>query len=356
MDLLKTILVSVSLLLLVFYGCVQKGEVVGNDSDAHGCKGSAGYTWCEEKQKCLRSWEEKCESPLIVGNDSDEHGCKASAGYSWCDVKQKCIRPWEENCTSENLVGNDTDDHGCIPSAGYSWCEEKQKCLRSWEENCTEAVIVGNDSDAHGCKASAGYSWCDLKSKCVRQWEEPCEGVLTLDEAREIARNSSSCMIQSDINEEFVYNNITKTWWLGMMAYKPGCDPACVVDETKRTASLNWRCTGGMPTYTIKTMDAMGGLILTDGRGRSLYLFSDDSINVSTCSGQCSQSFPPFVAPSTIVAPDTISGSIGILQRADSNIQVTYNGMPLYYYAADVAFGDVKGDGANQGKWSLARP
>jgi hypothetical protein len=38
--------------------------------------------------------------PVIVGNDSDAHGCKASAGYSWCNMLQKCIRPWEENCTN----------------------------------------------------------------------------------------------------------------------------------------------------------------------------------------------------------------------------------------------------------------
>lgn len=36
--------------------------VVGNDRDAHGCIGSAGYSWCEPKQKCLRTWEEKCET------------------------------------------------------------------------------------------------------------------------------------------------------------------------------------------------------------------------------------------------------------------------------------------------------
>ncbi len=41
--------------------------------------------------------------PVIVGNDSDAHGCKASAGYSWCDVLQKCIRTWEENCTNATL-------------------------------------------------------------------------------------------------------------------------------------------------------------------------------------------------------------------------------------------------------------
>jgi hypothetical protein len=35
--------------------------VVGGDRDAHGCIGSAGYSWCEVKNKCLRVWEEKCQ-------------------------------------------------------------------------------------------------------------------------------------------------------------------------------------------------------------------------------------------------------------------------------------------------------
>ena len=43
--------------------------LVGNDTDIHGCKGSAGYSWCEIKQKCLRVFEEKCEEddlPTII--------------------------------------------------------------------------------------------------------------------------------------------------------------------------------------------------------------------------------------------------------------------------------------------------
>lgn len=36
--------------------------IVGGDKDAHGCIGSAGYTWCEIKQKCVRVWEEPCET------------------------------------------------------------------------------------------------------------------------------------------------------------------------------------------------------------------------------------------------------------------------------------------------------
>lgn len=34
--------------------------------------------------------------PVRVGSDQDEHGCKASAGYTWSEALQKCIRIWEE--------------------------------------------------------------------------------------------------------------------------------------------------------------------------------------------------------------------------------------------------------------------
>jgi hypothetical protein len=76
--------------------------------------------------------------PSLIGGDKDDHGCLIAAGYSWCEAKQKCLRTWEENCSSGNLVGNDKDEHGCIPSAGYSWCEARQECIRPWETNCTK--------------------------------------------------------------------------------------------------------------------------------------------------------------------------------------------------------------------------
>ncbi len=30
-----------------------------------------------------------------VGAGEDEHGCKNSAGYSWCAKSEQCERPWE---------------------------------------------------------------------------------------------------------------------------------------------------------------------------------------------------------------------------------------------------------------------
>ena|GEM_PF-703159 len=112
-----------------------------------------------------------------VGGDTDEHGCKASAGYSWCEPLKECIKPWETDCPDSGdqpETGGDTDEHGCKPSAGYSWCEVLDKCIGPSEkcEAAPEEPNVGGDTDEHGCKASAGYTWCEVLDKCVGPSEE----------------------------------------------------------------------------------------------------------------------------------------------------------------------------------------
>jgi hypothetical protein len=54
------------------------------------------------------------EIPQIVGGDKDEHGCIGSAGYSWCAVKNKCLRVWEEKC---EVVATTTNPVACTMDA-----------------------------------------------------------------------------------------------------------------------------------------------------------------------------------------------------------------------------------------------
>lgn len=42
--------------------------------------------------------EVSVSAELLVGGDKDEFGCIGSAGYSWCAAKKKCIRVFEEDC------------------------------------------------------------------------------------------------------------------------------------------------------------------------------------------------------------------------------------------------------------------
>jgi hypothetical protein len=52
----------------------------------------------------------------IVGNDKDEHGCIGSAGYTWCEAKKKCLRIWEEKCEVENRNETNNNTQETIPS------------------------------------------------------------------------------------------------------------------------------------------------------------------------------------------------------------------------------------------------
>ncbi|HIH38762.1 hypothetical protein J4460_03220 [Candidatus Woesearchaeota archaeon] len=65
---------------------------------------------------------------------------------------------------------------------------------------------------------------------------------MTVEEAGAIVL-SSDCVKEGSIKGEPFYNNITYTWWFDLDIDKPGCSPACVVEDDK-TADINWRCTG----------------------------------------------------------------------------------------------------------------
>jgi predicted lipoprotein with Yx(FWY)xxD motif len=96
---------------------------------------------------------------------------------------------------------------------------------------------------------------------------------------------------------------------------------------------------------------------LTDGAGRSLYLFKGDTQGkidkgkvvkepVSTCYDACATAWPPLVTTKAPTAGDRANAALlGTITRKDGAKQVTYGGWPLYYYAKDTAAGDGKGQG-----------
>src|SRR6218665_380242 len=46
----------------------------------------------------------RAEAAPLVGADSDAHGCKASAGYTWSQVQEKCLRLFEAGTRLNALV------------------------------------------------------------------------------------------------------------------------------------------------------------------------------------------------------------------------------------------------------------
>ncbi len=79
---------------------------------------------------------------------------------------------------------------------------------------------------------------------------------------------------------------------------------------------------------TVDVQTGKGKSFLTDGSGRSLYLFASDTKTKSTCSGAC------------------------------ATAQVSYDGHPIYYFSGDQAAGQTNGEGINGfgALWYLVAP
>ena len=88
------------------------------------------------------------------------------------------------------------------------------------------------------------------------------------------------------------------------------------------------------------------GKFLVDDAGRTVYMFTKDSKDTSVCYDKCEQAWPPLLSQGAPTLDSALQSSlIGQTTRKDGTTQVTYNGMPLYYYTPDLAPGDVKGQG-----------
>lgn len=96
------------------------------------------------------------------------------------------------------------------------------------------------------------------------------------------------------------------------------------------------------------------GDILVDGKGMTLYMFTADSGGTSACTGDCLGSWP--VLAGDVATPGTglDAADFGSITRDDGSKQVTFNGMPLYFFAGDKAAGDVNGQGVG-GKWYVLK-
>jgi predicted lipoprotein with Yx(FWY)xxD motif len=86
----------------------------------------------------------------------------------------------------------------------------------------------------------------------------------------------------------------------------------------------------------VKTMSSEYGTHLVDAQGHALYVFEKDQKNESYCNGACAAVWPPFEAEKKPAAPAGVPASaLGTIKRDDGETQVTFDGHPLYYYAAD---------------------
>ena len=131
--------------------------------------------------------------------------------------------------------------------------------------------------------------------------------------------------------------------------------------ETSSSAAASSAPATSAPASTSAAVLSVGqssaGQIVVGSTGLSVYYFTKDSANsgTSACTGDCLVSWPAVTTTSASPAVSGVTGKIGSIPTADGKMQVTINGMPVYYFAKDQAPGDILGQGVG-GVWYLVAP
>lgn len=99
------------------------------------------------------------------------------------------------------------------------------------------------------------------------------------------------------------------------------------------------------------------GTVLVDAQGHTLYRFTPEANGHVACTGGCATTWPPLTVPAGAQpqAQGSLSGKLATVARPDGTMQATYNGWPLYTYAADTGAGTANGQGVG-GKWFAVTP
>jgi predicted lipoprotein with Yx(FWY)xxD motif len=119
--------------------------------------------------------------------------------------------------------------------------------------------------------------------------------------------------------------------------------------QTSSAAPAQASSSAAAMTIGLASVSGIDGKFLASGHGRTMYLWEADKSSTSTCSGACAATWPPVITTGAPMAGSGVEQSLlGTSKRSDGTEQVTYNGHPLYYFAADTGAGMAKGQGSKE--------
>ena len=103
---------------------------------------------------------------------------------------------------------------------------------------------------------------------------------------------------------------------------------------------------------TVSAKNVPGvGTVLVNGQGQTLYLLTSEKGGKITCTGGngCTKFWPEITLPQGTTAARAGSGVmsslLGTVKDASGNLEVTYNGWPLYTFSGDSGSGAAHGEG-----------
>ena len=134
--------------------------------------------------------------------------------------------------------------------------------------------------------------------------------------------------------------------------------PASAAPASQAPASASGAASAaaGAATVEAKPVGSIG-TVLVAANGMTLYIFTKDvkDSGKSACVTGCIDTWPALTvaAGATPAGGTGVTGKLGTITRDDGTLQVTYNGMPLYFFKNDKAPGDANGVYTN---WEAVKP
>ena len=129
-----------------------------------------------------------------------------------------------------------------------------------------------------------------------------------------------------------------------------------IVKRWKKVTASAPAAVAPTPVVFVKE-DAKSVKYLADANGMAMYTYANDKDGISNCTAQCLAAWPAvIVVNANITADGLATGALGTITTADGKLHLTYNGLPLYYYAKDAKAGDMMGNGMLKGAWKVAKP
>src|SRR6202165_1770828 len=99
------------------------------------------------------------------------------------------------------------------------------------------------------------------------------------------------------------------------------------------------------PVVLAQSVGTMGTILVAASNSHTVYTFDSDTPGASKCNAGCAGTWPP-LSIATGVTPTGgpgVTGQLGTITRSDGSMQVTYKGLPLYFFHSHAHPGDTNG-------------
>jgi hypothetical protein len=201
----------------------------------------------------------------IVGGDRDVNGCIGSAGYTWCAVKNKCIRPFEESCGKA-----DETNGGANCKVWYDGCNTCSRQTPGGPMMCTMMACIQGFPDGQMPKP-----YC--KEYFTNTNEKPVIKSFTGPVQLEINQTGTWKVDASIFNNQSLTYNITwgdEAYEAAKMSSAPTIMNSVVVQNTsfehtyrkagKYTITIEVKAQNGQSTKTTSTVNVVDTISVSD--------------------------------------------------------------------------------------------